>query len=89
MSNPEGNKGEAPGKNKEYQITVNGKPRTVTEHKLSYWDVVVLAFGDAADANINYSITYLRGEKEDILKRGGSVVVKDGMIFNVTPTGKS
>jgi hypothetical protein len=36
--------GDAPGRNKTYSIMVNGRPRTTTEHKLSYIEAVHLAY---------------------------------------------
>jgi len=44
---------------KTYEIIVNGRPRNVTGHELSYEEVVKLAFpDDAPDANILYTVAY-------------------------------
>jgi hypothetical protein len=54
---------------------------------------VSLAFpAGTSGANTIYTITYRRGhgqKPEGTLVDGQSVKLKDGMIFNVTPTDKS
>ena len=93
MSNPQEHKGEAPGQNKEYSIIVNGRPRTVTEHRLSFLEVVRLAYPNAVPSEtMIYTVTYRKGEDrkpEGTLVEGESVTIKSGMIFNVTETNKS
>lgn len=76
---------------KTYEIIVNGRPRNVTGHELSYEDVVKLAFpDDAHDVNILYTIAYAnpRG-KDGTLTAGEEVKIKEGMVFNVTKTNRS
>lgn len=74
-------------------IIVNGRPKEVSVKELSFIDVVELAFPNPpANANTLFTITYRRGrgnKPEGTLVEGGSVMVKDGMIFNVTATDKS
>jgi hypothetical protein len=72
---------------------VNGQPKTVTERRLSFSELVSLAFDDPPSGpNIVFTITYRRGrgnKPEGILATGEEVKVKEGMIFNVTATDKS
>jgi hypothetical protein len=78
---------------KEVTIIVNTRPKIWKEKKISYEEVIVLAFGSySEDPNIVYTVTFSRGEEsrhEGSLVKGESVKVKDGMIFNVTQTNKS
>jgi hypothetical protein len=78
---------------KQFEIVVNGKQRTVSQRELSYAQVVDLAFPGATNtAQTIYTVTYKRGEgnkPEGSLTDGDVVKVKEGMIFNVTPTDQS
>lgn len=94
MSNSnEGKKDEAPGQNKELTIVVNGRSKTFVGKKITFTQVVQLAFGDApGNANTIYTVTYRKGDPshhEGVMVQGDEIPVKDGMIFNVTPTDKS
>ena len=77
----------------EFTIIVNGKQKTVKGESVSYSEVVQLGFKDPPTGpNISFSITYEDGphaNPQGSLSEGGHVKVKDGMIFNVTPTDKS
>lgn len=83
----------APGHNKEYQITVNGRPHTVKGKEISYDQLVLLSCGSAPqDPNAIFTITYKRGvgeKPEGTMSKGDSVKLKEGMVFNVTATYKS
>lgn len=74
-------------------LFVNGKPREVNRRRLSYWDVVLLAFPEAVPSEgIIYTVDYARGphvNPEGTLASGQYVQVKEGMKFYVTPTDKS
>jgi len=92
MSSENNNGSNAPGQNKQYSIIINGRPVTVYEHKLTYEKVLELAKIPAGGQTTLYIITYERGEhgnSEGTLAAGRSVVVKDGMVFNVDTTNKS
>lgn len=75
-----------------YSIIVNGRQRQVSEHKLTYLEVVKLAYPDAQFAeNIVYTVTYSdphTGHDQSMVA-GDTVDVKNGMIFNVVRTDKS
>jgi hypothetical protein len=72
-------------------IVVNGRHREVTEHKLTYQQVIKLAFpDDQSDTNTVYTVAYANPHgKDGTLVDGQEVVVKDGMSFNVTKTSRS
>lgn len=77
---------------RDYKIIVNGKPKTVTEHWLTYDQVVALDPVPATGKNPLYNISYYNGPRqnpEGELLQGKRVKVKDGMVFNVTPTNQS
>jgi len=60
---------------------------------ITYAQVVTLEVPDYAQhPEITYSVKYRKGpgrKPEGILPPGGSVKVKDGMVFNVSETGQS
>lgn len=82
---------QAPGQNKTYSIIVNGRPREVTDHKLTYLQVVQLAYpGEQPTEKIVFTVAYSNPHgKDGSLVDGQEVVVKDGMIFNVRKTDQS
>src|SRR5438045_2761612 len=82
------------GGHKKVTIIVNGRPREVEKEKISFEEVVLLAFPSAQLQNpdFEYTVTYAKGpkdNKEGTLTKGKSVQVHDGMTFNVTETNKS
>jgi len=78
---------------REVTIIVNTREKTWNKKEISYEEVIVLAFDSYSnDENVVYTVTYSKGpdsHHEGSLVKGGSVKVKDGMIFNVTQTNKS
>lgn len=86
-------KEDAPGQNKEYVITVNGREKVWSEKKISYEQVIVLAFGQVSnDPNVFYTVTFKKGDQgkpEGTLVKGDEVRVKNNMRFNVTQTNRS
>jgi hypothetical protein len=81
------------GEKKTVTIIVNGKEKTVEKDDLTYDEVVALAFNPPPTGdNILITIVYRRGhgdKPEGSVVPGGSVKVKDGMIFDVTATDRS
>ncbi|GAA4419215.1 hypothetical protein GCM10023187_53330 [Nibrella viscosa] len=72
-------------------IIVNGRQHAVTKQDISFSDLVALS-NTPTGPNVTYTITYRRGQgnkPEGSLVEGETVKLKDGMIFNVTPTDKS
>jgi len=78
---------------KKVTIIVNGTLYEVEKDEITYEEVVTLAFPDFPQhPEINYSVKYRRGhgnKPEGILSPGGTVKVKDEMIFDVSATGQS
>lgn len=73
-------------------ITVNTVDHQVPKDEITFDEVVKLAYGSTANTADGYRVTYDRGEgnaPSGVLPYGGSIKAKDGMIFNVTPTGLS
>ena len=78
---------------REFTIIVNGRRKEVVGRKLSFDEVVALAFDPVPTGpNIMFTITYRNGPRqnpEGTLLEGGKVKIHNGMIFDVTPTDKS
>ena len=75
---------------KTYSIVINTREKVVEQHKLSYNEVVTLAGFPLDNPDYIYTITYeMDKHKDKALTTGDSVVVKDGMIFDVIRTIKS
>jgi hypothetical protein len=74
-------------------IIVNGRPKEWNERKISFVEVVVLAFGTYEENDqIIYTVTYKANEKpkhEGTMVNGDEVTVHPGMVFNVSRTDKS
>ena len=74
-------------------IVVEGTPHKWPEEYITYDQVVTLEAPDyAQNPQITYTVIYKRGPRnkpEGTLSKGGTVKVVEGMIFNVTTTGKS
>ena len=81
------------GQPKTYRIYVNGEEKVVTTKRLTFAEIVTLAFPTPPTGdNILFTISYEDGPRPNpagSLTAGGTVKIKDGMIFNVTPTDKS
>jgi hypothetical protein len=84
---------EKPHDPKPVTIVVNGEPHEAPKDEITFAEVVALAFPDGPQGpNYIYSVTYRKGpdhKPKGILAEGGSVKVKDGMIFDVRVTDKS
>ena len=80
-------------KAKEVIIMVNGTPHKWTKEKISFKEVIVLAFGQYIDkATMVYTVAYEDGPKqnpEGSMFTGQEVFVKHKIIFNATATDKS
>jgi hypothetical protein len=82
-----------PPEKKEVTIIVNGTPHEWPKGQITYAQVVTLDVPDYAQhPEITYSVKYKNGhgsKPEGTLSHGGSVRVKEGMIFSVSATGQS
>lgn len=93
MENEETKKEQAPEIKSEFTIIVNARKKIFHNAKISFDEVVVLAFGSVStNPNIVYGVTYKNGPRENpegTMDKGATVKIKNGMIFNVTQTDKS
>jgi len=82
-----------PPEKKEITIIVNGTPHEWSKREITYAEVVTLDVPDYPQhPEITYSVKYKNGpghKPEGTLSPGGSVKVKDGMVFSVSPTSQS
>lgn len=78
---------------REFHIIVNGRQKVVTKKELSYEEIIHIAFDNdpPTGPNVVIVVAYSKGEegKQGTLLPGEKVKIKDGMVFNVTPTDKS
>jgi hypothetical protein len=74
-------------------IVVNAQPKEVVETRLSFDEVVKLAFPiPPSGQNIMFTIKYRKGphaNPKGSLLEGETIRIKNGMIFDVTPTDRS
>ena len=76
-------------------VLVNGEEKVLPPHtkQLSYEEIVKLAYGMLpTNPNTIYTVAYSNGPIENpkgTLTRGRSVLVKEGMVFNVSKSDKS
>ena len=76
-------------------VLVNGEEKKLLPHikQLSYEEIVKLAYGTLpTNPNTIYTVAYSNGPIENskgTLTRGRSVLVKEGMVFNVSKSDKS
>lgn len=82
----------APGQNKAFTVIVNARPREVTGQRISYEEVVKLAFPDAPAAgdSVDFTVSYANPHgKDGTLVSGQDTKVHEGMVFNATKTNRS
>jgi len=82
------------GTDHDVTIVINGQQKVVTTRELTFEQVVSLANDGNPPTGDNwvFTVTYRRGHGEKpqgSLVAGGTVKVKEGMIFNVSATDKS
>ena len=83
----------APGHDKEVTVIFNGRPKSIAKERLTFDDVIAYAFDNPPSGDdIQFTIQYTRGHNDKpngTLLEGDSVMVKDGMEFDVTATNRS
>lgn len=80
---------DAPGHNKPAQIFINMEAHTVSQQRISYEEVVRLAFPQGP-FDVTYSVDYANERGNDgTLSKGGDTKVHDGMHFNVIKSNRS
>ena len=73
------------------EIIVNGSRKKFDKPKITYEEVVILAFGNY-DSNRGYKVKYTDGPYQNpkgMLSQGTEVFVKNNMNFNVASTHQS
>ena len=85
------NNGNGNGHDKTYLIFVNGQPREIPEHRLTYLQVVQLAFpGEQPSEKVVFTVTFSNPHgSEGSLVDGDSLKIKEGVIINVKKTDQS
>jgi hypothetical protein len=78
---------------KQVTIYINGTPKVVQRERLTFEDIVALAFdnpptGDGSQCTVQYTRGHSSNSKGSLVE-GHSVQVKEGMEFDVTPTNRS
>jgi Multiubiquitin len=89
--NPGGNQGGGP-QHDQVTIVVNGRAKKWTKERISYDELVQLSgLPLPSGPNPGFTITYHNGpdHQDGTVVPGQSVNVRDGMVFNVTPTNQS
>lgn len=80
-------------KKKTVTIIINGREFEVEKKKISFEEVVRFSFGEYnPNENTAYTVSYSKGEDKKPkgqIVAGDNVMVKEGMIFNVSRTNKS
>lgn len=80
---------DAPGHNKPVQLVINGTPHIVTQQRISYEEVVSLAFPQGP-FDVVYAVDYANDHGPDgTLTKGQDTKVREGMIFNVVKSNRS
>ena len=82
----------APKPDPSVEIIVNSRPKIVPTDKVTFEQIVEIAFPGQGGPNVEFSMTYRCAASEPFageLGPGGCVFVKKGTIFNVTRTVQS
>ena len=77
---------------KTVNIFVNQDEHTVNKEKISYAEIIAFYTQDGGAASNEYLVKYSHGHSDNVsgtLTPGKEVMVKDGMRFRVSGTGKS
>lgn len=78
---------------KTVNIVVNGEEKETSEVRLSYVEAILLAYGKIQEGpNYVYTITFRKGPPENpkgSLGKDETVLIKKGMVFDVTFTDRS
>jgi hypothetical protein len=81
---------EAGHKNKPTNIIINGSPTKFDGDKISYTQVVELAYPGESNSEVVFTVTYMGPQMPDgTLVEGQFVEVRNGVKFNVSKTNRS
>lgn len=86
MSTHNQNQGQSGNKH----IIVNGRQHSIPGDRLTYAELVALAFPGSSTTDVLYSVMYSGPNMADgSLAQGGSIAIRNGMKFDVSPTNRS
>lgn len=78
---------------KEVTVIFNGRTKTIAKERLTFDEVIAYAFDSPPSGDgVQFTIQYTRGHSDKpngTLLEGQSVMVHDGMEFDVTATNRS
>lgn len=78
---------------KEVTVLFNGRAKTIAKERLSFEEVIAYSFDALPGGDgLQFTVQYTRGHNDKpngTLLEGESVMVKQGMEFDVTPTNRS
>lgn len=78
------------GQNGNKHIIVNGRQHSIAGDKLTYTELVALAFPGGSTPDVLYSVMYSGPNMADgSLGQGGSIEIRNGMKFDVSQTNRS
>jgi Multiubiquitin len=87
MSND--NSFDTPGHKKSYDIVVNGKQRSIADNRISYDQIIRIAFPEGP-FDVVFTVAYANPHgKDGTLASGQDTHVHEGMSFNVVKTNRS
>lgn len=76
--------------NKPNNIIVNARPKSFEGDRITYSEVVELAFSGSVDPSIVYTVTYVGPQMADgTLVESQSVAIRNGVKFDVIKTNRS
>ena len=82
-----------PAAHQSITIIVNTRPKTISVRRLTFADLIALAFETPPSGeNVSFTVSYRKGPKrrpEGSLLEGDGIRIKEGMVFNVSATDKS
>ncbi len=76
--------------NKPNNIIINARPKKFDGDRITYSDVVELAFPDSVDPGVVYTVSYVGPHIPDgTLVENQSVAIRNGVKFDVIKTNRS
>ena len=80
----------APGQNKEFTVKINGDEVVIKQHRVSYEELVKLSGLPSTDKT-SFLVSYEKGvgNASDNISEGEHVMLKNGMVFDVSNCNRS
>lgn len=73
-------------------IIVNAEQKIIENDKVSYDEIVHIAFPSITGTNLGFTVSYSHGPEQNVgglMSKGSIVFIKQNMVFDVTATHKS